>query len=496
MGGSVIVHEGGFVGRDQYNTTYINAQDPPDELLKAYYRLLAGSCSRLPLGVFDPRFVRTAGKEAVALHEVYVDLDVVAPVREEGEDPHAWGLRLSRGDEGERTPLLDALSRPEAAKVVLLGDPGSGKTTFVNYLTYWLAEEAAGEAAGGAAIPEAFRQCLPVRLVLRDVAAHLAVDTACGTADLPWDALYADLCTCLGKLAAERLGPYLQKHLLSQGGIFLLDGLDEVPEAGRRRACLLEAIKALIKSLPSGSRVILTARPYAYADPAWQLSDFQTLALAPFNAEQIAHFVDRWYLAVRPSLGVDVATARERGKRLSQALQERAYLADLASRPLLLTLMATLHTSGGQLPDDRADLYEESVRLLLARWQNNREVQGADGKPLLEPGIARALGIGESKIRAALERLAFETHVRQGSREGREEAPADILLPEVLAAFTPSCRTTSIPPCCSPTWRRGRGCSFAAGRGSTPFPTARSRSTWRPVTCRTPTRSSPSGCES
>jgi predicted NACHT family NTPase len=45
--------------------------------------------------------------------------------------------------------------------------------------------------------------------------------------------------------------------------------------------------------------------------------------------------------------------------------------------------MATLHTSWGQLPEDRADLYEESVKLLLARWQRSREVQGEDGKPLL-----------------------------------------------------------------------------------------------------------------
>jgi hypothetical protein len=28
--------------------------------------------------------------------------------------------------------------------------------------------------------------------------------------------------------------------------------------------------------------------------------------------------------------------------------------------------MVTLHTSWGQLPDDRADLYEESVKLLLS----------------------------------------------------------------------------------------------------------------------------------
>ena len=35
---------------------------------------------------------------------------------------------------------------------------------------------------------------------------------------------------------------YIQKHLIEHGGIVLLDGLDEVPEARKRRKALIEAI--------------------------------------------------------------------------------------------------------------------------------------------------------------------------------------------------------------------------------------------------------------
>lgn len=53
----------------------------------------------------------------------------------------------------------------------------------------------------------------------------------------------------------------------------LLDGLDEVPEANRRRRCLLEAVADLAAALPPGrGRLVVTARPYAYADPRWHLS--------------------------------------------------------------------------------------------------------------------------------------------------------------------------------------------------------------------------------
>ena len=50
-------------------------------------------------------------------------------------------------------------------------------------------------------------------------------------------------------------------------------------------------------------------------------------------------------------MGWSETEATGRATRLQDALSERTYLADLASRPLLLTLMATLHASYGQLPE-------------------------------------------------------------------------------------------------------------------------------------------------
>ncbi len=451
-GGAVVMGNltvgGDFTGRDSIRIegdAYFGVPEAgakPADLLRAYYRHLATECARLPLGVVDPRFVEPGSSGEVALHEVYVDLDVVAPVRGEEESAKLWGLRLSRGEGDSRTPLLEALAAPEAARVVLLGDPGSGKTTFVDYLTHRLANAVAQERPDGA-LPESLRALWPVRLVLREVATFLPVDAACGTAEMLWDALTADVKTRLNAALAAKLTPWLMARLLRQGGLFLLDGLDEVPEAGRRRRCLLEAIQALVSSLPGRARVILTARPYAYADPAWHLPGFPPpLALAPFDERQVGAFVARWYQAVRPAMGWNEATAGERGQRLAGALERQPYLADLASRPLLLTLMTTLHTSWGQLPEDRADLYEESVKLLLARWQRGHEHIGPDGKSVVEPGIVRALEVGEATIRAALEKLAYTTHARQGrdpdlDEETRVQESADIPQSAVLDAFVP-----------------------------------------------------------
>jgi len=405
------------------NTLSVPAgQLEPAVLLQGYYRLLAQDCRRLPLGVVDPRFAQPSPEGEVSLDEVYTDLDVVTVPRQEDEGDSRWGWRLARGESGQRTPLLAAISEAPLDRLALVGDAGSGKTTFVNYLTYCLAAAGANDASPP--LPAVLQGRLPVRLI----------DSASG--GVLWEALQADIAERLGTAAAERLFPHLQQRLLQEPSLVLLDGLDEVPEAANRRQCLLTSLRALSKGLPQ-ARILLTARPYAHADPRWQLPGFQLLALAPFNKDQVERFVDRWHQAVRPAMSWDAVTADGRARHLAQALFQRPYLADLASRPLLLTLMATLDSSWGQLPDDRAELYEESVKLLLSRWQKGREARGPDGQPLQEPGIARALSLGEGVIRSALEKLAFTTHQRQGQGQERVEAPADIPYGDVLAVFTP-----------------------------------------------------------
>ncbi|MCK7480161.1 MAG: hypothetical protein M0C28_25000 [Candidatus Moduliflexus flocculans] len=139
---------------------------------------------------------------------------------------------------------------------------------------------------------------------------------------------------------------------------------------------------------PTRPRVLLTARPYAYADPDWHLAGFRVLALASFRREQVEHFVDRWHQAVRPALGWDQVTADARARRLSQALfqPERAYLADPGGAAAAADPHGHAAFQQGQLPDDRADLFEETVKLLLSRWQQNRRVEGPDGQILQEPG--------------------------------------------------------------------------------------------------------------
>ena len=48
----------------------------------------------------------------------------------------------------------------------------------------------------------------------------------------------------------------------------------------------------------------MTCRPYAYREPQWQLPEFESHTLAPFDDAQIERFIEQWYETVGPLEGL------------------------------------------------------------------------------------------------------------------------------------------------------------------------------------------------
>jgi formylglycine-generating enzyme required for sulfatase activity/energy-coupling factor transporter ATP-binding protein EcfA2 len=386
-----------------------------------YLRRAAEDCNQLQyLGNIDKQYADVTRERALTLMDVYTRLETTGLVeRKEDQGPKEFQQEIRASflerEKPRRLTVIQTVSETDAPRIVLLGDAGSGKSTFVNHLAYCLAQARLGDKLDWLEKLQGwtFGALLPVRVVLRELMAQTDL-TREPTADVLWDFIRADL-DARGHL---QYFDGLQRHLQQRGGILLLDGLDEVTDADKQR----EFIKAVIEDFERGGlcRVIVTCRPYAYERAEWKLRGFVERSVAPFSPEQIQEFVSAWYHAQRVVFGMSMDDARVKANKLSTAIQNEGYLAELATSPLLLTLMATVHTSKGELPEDRALLYQEVVDLLLDRWQQTKTVGGK-----AERGLQDYLGVTRTELQETLARVAFQAHQTQGEARPKTRARTD-----------------------------------------------------------------------
>ena len=151
--------------------------------------------------------------------------------------------------------------------------------------------------------------------------------------------------------------------------------------------------------------------------------------MAPFGNGQIRRFADRWYQQVASFKDLRPEEAKERAAGLQRAIFSSRSLRDLAERPLLLTLMASLHAfRGGTLPEEREKLYDETLELLLDVWE--RQQKRRDGTR--EPSLLEWLKVKRSEVLKALQKLAFEVH---GEQAAGERQTADVPAEKLIAAL-------------------------------------------------------------
>jgi formylglycine-generating enzyme required for sulfatase activity len=392
------------------------------ELRKAYLKSILRDCRPLSLTGVDPAVAASGDRGAsLQLDAVYTALMTQSSAGEEG------GIRRG-GEMGPRgLSALAQLDRHD--RLVLLGDPGSGKSTFVSFVALCMAgailkdSEAnlkvlrsplpADEAREEKPKPQPWKHgpLVPVRIILRDLATH-------GMPDPEEQITASHLWNFIEKtLTDQQLGgyaPFLKHELLTEGGLVLLDGFDEIPEAERRRVQIKEMVDTFSRSFGQ-CRILLTSRTYAYQKQEWRLPDFAEAVLAPWTNGQIDQFVSRWYDHAAALERLRTEDADGRAALLKQAIFSNPRLLDLARRPLLLTLIASLHAwRSGSLPDGRAELYEDAVKLLLDFWEMARVRHKAGGKKiLLQQSLTEFLRVDQKEVREVLEDLAFEAHAAQ-----------------------------------------------------------------------------------
>jgi len=330
--------------------------------------------------------------------------------------------QMARERKTRPLPALEAISAERRA--VLLGGPGSGKSTLVNHLTLCLSGHLLEPQAGWLAHlqPEwDGGSPLSVPIVLRDFAAWLPTDAKRGRADLV--ARY--LRYLLKEVDAAAYADNLTKAIERGHAFLLFDGLDEVPT--EQRTVVRDSVRAFADGC--GCRALVTCRTLSYSDAEWQLPGWPVYKLAVFNRKQIDVFIASWYNeAIR--LGRRTrADADDLVNRLCRTLDERwSEFESLAKVPLLMTLMAIVHTDEGKLPDSRVLLYDRCVELLLWRWEEMKRARR--GEQPAELGLLRDLdqpGLDKTHLEKILWHIAYDAHAEQGARPGVADIPASKL---------------------------------------------------------------------
>ena len=306
--------------RDQINAAgdvHIYGKDhaDPKAALASYLEMLGQRCHVLPLVAMGGD---ASTSEQVQLDQVYVDMDTTIRVplaREEGEGEGEQEKAVRRerpasGQDDDRPlPALEAATQER--KLVLLGDPGAGKSTFVCQLTAWLASACRGNKEP----PEGWsNQTIPLLIVLRDLAPRLQSlrldqmaepERKAGLVDAIRAQWQAELSSHHGADCITLVDDALQRGEV----LLIFDGLDETPEAERGR--IRDALAALLESYPLIQHLIVTCRIRSYVGSS-ELPGFTAHTLAPFDQEQIQRFVAGWYQAQADlgRLSAELAEAR------------------------------------------------------------------------------------------------------------------------------------------------------------------------------------------
>ena len=365
---------GHLVGRDQTVNVMViaeqvagdflrNLEKPRPDLAQATSRYLAAVAARYMYLDFKGMGVSDRVPLRLPLAEMYVPLKarVEMPYGETWERLKVAGRQLREADVavlGQRVtapqPLLPLLQQRHG--LIILGDPGAGKTTFLKYVALKLAL-GQGEALG---LP----QRLPILLPLS------AYANALTEGDISLPHFISRYYEALG--VAEPLLEMLTVALDQGGGMLLLDGLDEVQQVGQRNLVVDRVLDFFAYRQQQGNKFVLTSRIVGYREVRPSSTAMAECTLVDFDDEAIELFVNKWTAAIEQQATDDPylaqQTAVQEQRELMTALSHNPGVRRLAANPLLLTILAVMKRQGVVLPERRVELYQRYVETLLKHW--------------------------------------------------------------------------------------------------------------------------------
>jgi HEAT repeat protein len=319
----------------------------------------------------------------------------------------------------------------EHNRIAILGAPGSGKTTFLQYIALAYARERAGDQKlrKRGILKERLsvtKWRLPLFIPLSSIAGALVNITPEGRDLSIVDLLPRILPPDFQKDYKDIAVNYFSHQLRKGNCVILLDGLDEVPTDNEFNA-VVRAIESLALRYER-NQFVVTSRIAGWRSGVG--ADFNVFYVSDLSDDQVNIFIDSWYSAVERNAvigrledeGEAERKARERraaqrAYELKRTLKENSGIRGLATNPMLLSIIALVHRSLATLPKERSKLYSECSKILLEQWDFSRGIRVDDTNLKLE------------QKEAIVRRIAIALHTGEIGEKGggREANYSDVL---------------------------------------------------------------------
>lgn len=297
--------------------------------------------------IFESADPRSSRDQSSWVRENFVELDMVEVDKLPSEYPalnrenlsnseediedefDRMGIRLLRGRKITATDVLR-----QCSKAIVFGDPGSGKTSFL--------QSAAIRCRNG----EILEQYVPAYVEIRHYCVSGGAETLLTYIERSFESCEID---------SQQL-----ESILNAGRVlFLLDGFDESPEEDLLR--IHNMIQELVSRYPK-CRFICTAR--LGLGSKFFIRGATKIIISPFYSnKQIPDFVRRWFRFH----GNDSVVAESMLERLYSA--RCVGIREIARRPVLLNLLCLTYELNGDFPERRAEVFASGLSALASKAQ-------------------------------------------------------------------------------------------------------------------------------
>lgn len=331
-------------------------------------------------------WTRILGKpDPIKLEAIFTDvylLDKITALQRFDIYQLEYDLKTSK-EKQKRLSGLDLVKAGELNRLYILGKPGAGKTTFLKYLAL---------KASNNEIKK-----IPIFVSLKEWA---------DSGDNLMDFLVKQFDICNFPDSKP-----LVEYILETGqAIVLFDGLDETQQEDGKRDKTIDEIRDFSRKYDT-SQILVTCR---IAATDYTFEEFNYLEVADFTPEQVTRYVEN-YFKVENHFNVENYYDNEYLGKLWKfreeysdklwkfkdefAKPENNRLQEMASTPLLLSLLCLNFDETETFPTRRVEIYEEGINALLHKWDSSRSIKRDD--------IYKGLSIGRKRQMFA--RIAAQT---------------------------------------------------------------------------------------